>query len=97
MWDLRDTNITVRLQELLKRFSHLFSKDEFDLGFNKCYFFKIETGIAKPIKQRPYRLSENSKLIVENQIKELLKLGIIEPSHSPWESPIILVKNKTNT
>lgn len=33
-----------------------------------------------PIKQRPYRLTPAKQAIVKEQIEEMLKAGIIEPS-----------------
>ena len=30
----------------------------------------------------------------EKQVKEMLDKGLIEPSQSPWASPIVLVKKK---
>ena len=34
---------------------------------------------------------------VDNQVGEMLKNGIIRPSNSPWNAPVILVKKKDNT
>ena len=40
---------------------------------------------------RAYRVPENLKPMVETQINELLKLGIIKPSKSEMRSPIVCV------
>ena len=40
---------------------------------------------------RAYRVPENLKPMVEAQINELLKLGIIKPSKSEMGSPIVCV------
>lgn len=47
-----------------------------------------------PIKQRPYRLTPEKQDVVQEQVKEMLKNGIIEPSHSAWASPSVLVPKK---
>ncbi|KAJ4821432.1 polyprotein [Rhynchospora pubera] len=52
---------------------------------------------AKPINLRPYRQSYYQKLEVEKIIEELLKNKFIQPSTSPFASPVILVKKKDNT
>ena len=57
--------------------------------------FEIDTGDAPPVHQKSYRHSESAKREIERQIDELLEAGIIEPSVSPWASPIVLVKKKT--
>ena len=54
----------------------------------------IETGNAAPVHQPPYRLPKARHEIVQQEIKELLTAGIIEPSQSPWAAPIVLVPKK---
>lgn len=48
-----------------------------------------------PINQKPYRLPEAQKPIIEEQIKELKSSDIIRESTSPWNSPIVLVPKKS--
>lgn len=43
-----------------------------------------------PIKQRPYRLSPLKQFALEEQLDEMLRQGIVEPSHSAWASPVVL-------
>ncbi|RXN02784.1 reverse ribonuclease integrase [Labeo rohita] len=47
-----------------------------------------------PIKQRPYRMSPSKQAVVREQLEEMLKAGIVEPSHSAWASPVVLVPKK---
>ena len=85
------------LKRLINSYKQIFSQHEFDLGHNETHPFTIDTGDAKPIKQRTYRTSPKNKEIIEKQISELLKLGVIEKSYSPWASPVIIVKNKNGS
>ncbi len=39
----------------------------------------------------PYRLPEHKKNVVQEELKAMLDLGVIEESHSDWASPIVLV------
>ncbi|GFR89592.1 YG31B [Elysia marginata] len=43
---------------------------------------------------KPYQLPFASQKFVKEEIKRLLELGVIEPSVSPFSSPIVLVKKK---
>ena len=45
-----------------------------------------------PIKQRPYRQSPEKQEAVTKEVKRLLAAGLIQESHSPWSSPVSLVK-----
>lgn len=47
-----------------------------------------------PIKQRPYRISPSKQAVVREQLEEMLNSGIVEPSHSAWASPVVLVPKK---
>lgn len=47
-----------------------------------------------PIYIRQYRLPETQREEVRRQLKEMESNGIIEPSNSAWNSPVILVKKK---
>ncbi|KAL4127326.1 hypothetical protein QTP88_011501 [Uroleucon formosanum] len=47
-----------------------------------------------PIYQRQYRLPHRQRDEITRQIKQMKSDGIIEPSNSPWNSPILLVPKK---
>ena len=52
------------------------------------------TTTGPPIQQRPYRRSLQQQDQIEIMVTKLLEEGIIEESHSPWSSPIVLVPKK---
>lgn len=47
-----------------------------------------------PIKQRYYNYSPATQAIIQEKVDKLLRKGIIEPSDSPWSSPLVVVKKK---
>ena len=52
---------------------------------------------ARPYKRTYYRIGPDERKFIEQQIADLLKLGVIAPSRSAWGSPIVLVKKKDGT
>ncbi|XP_077997113.1 uncharacterized protein LOC144450384 [Glandiceps talaboti] len=47
-----------------------------------------------PIYQKPYRLPLATKDIVKQELDKMIEAGIVQPSQSPWASPIVLVPKK---
>lgn len=49
---------------------------------------------ANPVNLRPYRYPTMQKTVIEGLINEMLEKGVIQPSSSPFASPVVLVKKK---
>lgn len=64
------------------------------LGRTAVLQHQIYTHHQIPIKQRPYRVSPAKQAIVNQQLREMLDAGIVEPSQSGWASPVVLVPKK---
>ncbi|XP_026378573.1 uncharacterized protein LOC113273013 [Papaver somniferum] len=52
---------------------------------------------AAPVNQRAYKCPYIQKEVVEKLVQDMLTTGIMQPSHSPFASPILLVKKKDNS
>jgi hypothetical protein len=65
-----------------------------DRGFE--HIIELEEG-AKPVITTPYRHPKRYKDEIEKAIKELLDMGHIRPSSSPFASSVVLVKKKDGT
>ena len=47
-----------------------------------------------PRQSAPLEKTKKKEEQVEKQVQQLLKAGFIEPSSSPWGSPILFMKKK---
>lgn len=77
-----------KLEELLKSNEHVFKSNGHPTPLTE---HSIETGENAPISVPPYRLSAPRRKILEQEIEEMLKGGIIEPCASPWAAPVVMV------
>jgi hypothetical protein len=82
------------LLDLLEKYRHCFAASDLDLGGCELTLHEIDTKDATPIHQWPYKNSWKEREIIKEQIELMLKAGVIEPSKSPWSSPVVLVKKK---
>ena len=52
---------------------------------------------TSPISQRPYWMNPGELVELKKQLADLLSIGLIRPSASPWGSPIIFVDKRDGT
>jgi hypothetical protein len=64
------------------------------LGRTDKLSLDIDTGSAKPFKQRQFPMSPYVLEALNKEIDEMLELDVIEPSQSPWCSNVLLVNKK---
>ncbi|GFU62533.1 retrovirus-related Pol polyprotein from transposon 297 [Trichonephila clavipes] len=84
-----------KLSELLRKFSGLFTKTDKSTAAKTNVKHRIFTGDHAPINQRAYRVSPTERRIIHEEVQKMLDEGIVQPSESPWSSPIVLVRKKT--
>ncbi|KAL1276794.1 hypothetical protein QQF64_036417 [Cirrhinus molitorella] len=82
------------LQHLVGQFSDVFSPWP---GQTNVIQHDIRTPAGVIVRQRPYRIPEARRQAVEEEVQDMLKLGVIEPSRSPWSSPIVMVPKPDGT
>ncbi|MCG8047770.1 MAG: reverse transcriptase family protein, partial [Candidatus Thiodiazotropha endolucinida] len=86
------------LRSLLFEYKDQFSKSSHDLGCTNLVEHTISTlPDCKPVKLRPYRIPLAKRDFAENEIKAMADKGLIEPSHSAWSAPAVLVPKRDGT
>ena len=81
------------VSKLVERF---FTKMGSKLGCAKNVVHVIDVGDHSPIKQRYYPVSPYIQQQINAEVDKMLELGVIEPSKSPWSSPVVMVKKPNN-
>ena len=81
--------------EKLKSYSDVFTHSEFDIGrADTGHVFDIELEPGPPIRQRARPISPHDFEDCRQHIQGLLDAKIIQPSNSPYASPIVLCRKK---
>lgn len=52
----------------------------------------IDTGNSEPVKQRHYPYSPAVQKLVFEEVERMLRMGVVEKTNSPWNSPVCLVR-----
>ena len=93
--DLSETNLTEpqkgQLKKLIQSFTHIFRKN------GRTTMVRHQINLmpdSKAINSPPYRVAPVKRKIIEENIKEMMEQGIVEPSKSPWASPVVLAPKK---
>ena len=81
---------------LLKNADVMASSTE-DLGRTNKLCHHIDTGQAAPIRKAVRRISPHRQEEVKRLLDQMLKQGVVQPSSSPWASPVVLVKKDGST
>eukprot|EP00731_Ephydatia_muelleri_P008908 Em0004g1246a len=82
------------LYELLVEFADVFAESSDDMGRTGVVKHSIDTGTSHPIRQQCRRVPPFRREQAKKMIDDMLQKDIIQPSSSPWASPIILVPKK---
>lgn len=89
--------LPVAFTELLSQFPDIFETPKslpLERPLDHAILLKPE---VQPFKIKPYRYPHFQKTEIENQVTEMLSNGIIQPSTSPFASPVLLVRKKDGT
>ncbi len=88
------TNVVdTKINEIIHQYSDIISNDipSIKQNMNHEHIIELKEGNQIP-KKKLYRLSPRERDVMNNQIKELLDKGLIQPSKSPYGAPVIFAK-----
>ena len=83
-----------QLFTLLKEYHNIFSLEDGERGETDLVVLHIDTADTPPSRQRARRMPFAVRKEVAKQLKMMQKLDVIQPSCSPWASPVVLVRKK---
>ncbi len=83
-----------QLAELIGEFEDIFALNPAQLGHTNIVEHSVNTGDNMPIRQPPRRVPFALRAKVDEMVEEMSTQGVIQPSTSPWASPIVLVTKK---
>ena len=87
-------NLQHEAKEMLKRNAKVFSKDDMDMGRTNLVKHHIKLTDPVPFKEAYRRIPPQMYDEVKTHLQEMLDLGAIRLSNSPWASAIVLVRKK---
>ena len=87
-------HLQIDAKEILKRNAKTFSKNDLDMGRTNLVKHYIKLTDPIPFKVAYRRIPPQMYDEVKAHIQEMLDLGAIKPSNSPWSSAIVLVRKK---
>ena len=79
---------------LLLTYADVFASSTSDLGRTDKLHHSINTGNSPPVRQPVRRIPPSRREEVKGLLNQMLEREIIEPSSSPWASPVVLVQKK---
>ena len=82
------------LQQFLVDHHDVFSLEDGERGETDLVRMEIDTGDTSPKKQAPRRMPFAVRQEVAKQLKSMQQNQVIQPSHSPWSSPVVMVRKK---
>ena len=84
----------VKAKELIKKYQDIFALKDTELGHTKLIKHEIKLLDDKPFKERYWRIPPQQFEEVRKHLEEMVNIGAIQKSQSPWASAIVLVRKK---
>ena len=73
-------------------YADVYSRSDVDLGRCDALSHRIDTGDARPFKEQFRRHPIPRLGFIDDQVDEMLQIGVIEPCSFSWSSNVVLAK-----
>ena len=83
-----------KIADVLTRFQDLFVGPDGRLGRTNVTQHRILTTSDRPVRVPPRRLARGKRAAAEAAVDDMLQKGVVEPSASPYSSPVVLIPKK---
>jgi len=86
------------MAKLLREYNDVFSSGDHDVGLTRVIRHEIPLAAGTVLIQQPTRrLGPEEEKQVNRQVRDFLYRSLIEPAHSAWNSPVVLVRKKNGS
>jgi hypothetical protein len=76
------------------KYHSVFSEEKNDIRRSDLIQHEIHLKSNEPIYVKQFKIPDTHQEYLESQVKEWLKMGIVQPTRSRFNSPMFLVKKK---
>ena len=83
-----------KTRELFKEYAHVFALESLDMGHTSLVKHKIKLDNYTPFKERYRHIPPNLFEEVKNHLKEMIQVGAIRCSNSPWANAVVVARKK---
>ena len=92
-----DPALIEEAQQLFREYAHIFALESSDIRHTSMVKHQIRLDNYTPFKERYHRIPPHLFDEVKNHLKEMIEVGAIHKSNSPWASAIVPVRKKDSS
>ena len=89
-----DPELIEKVKQLFHDYVRIFALKSLDMGHTSMVKHEIRLDNYTPFKERYRRIPPHLFDEVRNHLKEMIEVGAICKSNSPWASAVVLVRKK---
>ena len=92
--DSWDPKLVEEAKQLFREYAHIFALESLDMGHTSLVKYDNRLDNYTPFKERYRRIPPHLFNEVKNHLKEMIEVGAICKSNSPWARAVVLVRKK---